>query len=97
MTSSNPLSLEQLFTQLHQDIDRHFKSPSRMPTETLRIKLYSRLIKAHPENTHDNPAIPSTTELMDKIDAYIEAYATYNREAHLLATKAYTRIIVGRR
>lgn len=96
MASSNPLSIEQLFTQLHQDMDRHFKSPSRMTTETLRIKLYSRLIKTHPENTHDNPNIPSTTELMEKIDAYIEAYATYNRESHLLATKAYTRILAGR-
>lgn len=97
-SSSNPLSIDELFTQLQQDITRHFKSPSGMAGVTLRINSYSRLIAAHPENTHDNPNIPSTTELMDKIDNFIDIYGSSDGTAsHLLTAKAYTRIIAGRK
>lgn len=97
-SSSNPLSIEKLFDQLQKDLTRHFNSVSGMASVTLRINSYSRLIKAHPENAHGNPNIPSTTELMEKIDNSIEVYGTYNGKAsHLLAAKAYTRILAGRK
>lgn len=99
MSSSNPLSIEELFKQLHEDIDRHFKSVSGMAGVTLRINSYSRLIKAHPENTHENPNIPSTVALKKEIDDCIAAYGSYygGKASHLLTAKAYTRIIAGRK
>lgn len=98
MASSNPLSVEELFEQLQQDITRHFNSSSGMAGVVLRINSYSRLIKAHPENTHDNPDIPSTMELMKKIDYCIRVYGSYTgTSSHSLMVKAYTRIIAGRK
>ena len=97
-SAQNPLSVENLFAQLEQDLDRHFKSVSGMAAVDLRINSYSRLIKAHPDNTHNNPNIPSTNELMDKINKYIDVYGTYHGNgSHSLAVKAYTRIIAGRK
>jgi hypothetical protein len=98
MPSSNPLSIEQLFDQLQKDLTRHFNSRSGMAAVTLRINSYSRLIKAHPENTHDNPRIPSTAELREHIDEWIEVYGTYHGSgSHALGVKVYTRIIAGRK
>jgi hypothetical protein len=69
-----------------------------MAAVTLRINSYSRLIKAHPKNTHENPNIPSTAELMKKIDEWIEVYGTYHgSSSHALGVKAYTRILAGRK
>lgn len=97
-SASNPLSIEKLFDQLQKDLTLHFHATSGMAAVQLRINSYSRLIKAHPENTHDNPNIPSTTELMEKVDNCIDAFGTYSGNAsHLLAAKAYTRIIAGRK
>lgn len=99
MSSSNPLSIEQLFTQLEQDITRHFKSVSGMAAVTLRINSYSRLIKAHPDNTHENKNIPMTEHLMKRIDEWIDAYDNpmVGKGSHVLAVKAYTRILAGRK
>lgn len=104
--SSNPLNIEELFKELETDIQKRMDARSgdvkvKAHVE-LRIDSYSRLIKAHPENTHDNPRIPSTEVLMKKIDSCIETYgkyaATYTpKEGHAVAAKAFTRIIAGRK
>lgn len=97
-SASNPLSIEKLFDQLQKDLTLHFHSTSGMAAVQLRISSYSRLIKAHPENTHGNPNIPSTTELMKKIDEWIGIYGTYHGSgSHIVGVKAYTRIIAGRK
>ena len=97
-SSTNPLPVEHLFEQLQKDIARHFNSVSGMAAVTLRINSYSRLIKAHPDNTHSNPYIPSTERLKKLIDEWIEAYGTNDGNgSHVLAVKAYTRIIAGRK
>lgn len=98
MSANHPLPIEELFRQLKQDLDRHFNSQSGMAAVSLRVNSYSRLIKSHPENTHDNKFIPSTAELMEKIDEWIEVYGTYHgSSSHVLAVKAYTRILAGRK
>lgn len=98
MSSPHPVSVEELFSQLKKDIDRHFMSSSGMAAVSLRINSYSRLIKAHSDNTHTNPNIPSSAELIEKIDEWIAGYGTYNGSgSHVLAVKAYTRILAGRK
>lgn len=98
MSSSNPLPLENLFAQLESDIRTHLMSTDGLEVLILRINSYSRLIKAHPENTHTNADIPSTIELMTKIDEYINVIGNGTEiDTYPLAIKAYTRILTGRK
>jgi hypothetical protein len=98
MSSANPLPLENLFAQLDNDIRTHLSSTDGLDVLVLRINSYSRLIKAHPENTHTNPSIPSTIELMTKIDEYIKSWGHHQKiDTYPIVVKAYTRIIAGRK
>lgn len=105
--SSNPLNIENLFNQLEADIQKRMDARSgdvaggSYAHIELRIDSYSRIIQAHPENTHDNTHITSTEVLLRKIETCIEVVRVNSvrnttKEGHALAVKAFTRIIAGR-
>jgi hypothetical protein len=98
-SNANPLNIEELFMQLNKDLKTHLSgSGSGKAALTLRINSYSRLIAAHPENTHDSrkASILSTEELMKKIDESINKISFSASSTQELLVEAYTRIIVGR-
>jgi hypothetical protein len=97
-SNANPLNIEELFTQLDRDLKAHLSGSGGKAGLTLRINSYSRLIGAHPENTHDSrkPFIPSTEDLMKKINEAITKASINASSSQELLVEAYTRIIVGR-
>lgn len=101
-SNTNPLNIETLFAQLNKDLKTHLSGSGGKAALALRINSYSRIIAAHPENNHDsrkvskNVSLPSTDELMQKIDEAITKSLTNASSSHELLVEAYTRIIVGR-
>lgn len=94
--SSNPLSIETLYEKFYAHLPNPNEGPHNEQEVTLYLETYSRLVAAHPNNTHtyNSPRIPSTPELMNVIELFL---SNSGKPFYAVAAEAYTRIIVGRK